>query len=332
LALSLPRVFFSYSRVDAPTVARAADIFRKAGLEVLRDVEFLTPGATWADVIAQELLASDALVFFVSPSSKSSTWMTRELSTFLHSSNRPVFPILLPPLGFEDLPPELATIQAIQLSSGDDAEMTRAARDIVRALEIRATPGTLSGEAKQHAQEFAQDIAADLRSPRTSQDVNRSGIFLVHGHDHTFRDEVRGFMQELGVDPVILSQVRSRSRSLLDRFETVALQADFAVILLSSDDVGAARTVFEDREHGGTQTLKYRPRQNVVLELGFFFGRLGWEKVAVIFKGAPRPWPEFDLASDLAGAVFLEVDGELDWRSELKARLHDASVLPYEDR
>ena len=37
-----PRVFFSYSRKDAPLVARAADIFRAAGLEVLRDVEFVS--------------------------------------------------------------------------------------------------------------------------------------------------------------------------------------------------------------------------------------------------------------------------------------------------
>jgi predicted nucleotide-binding protein len=312
-------------------VAKAANVFRAAGLEVLRDIEFLTPGARWADVITEKLLTSDALVFFVSQASKSSSWMAHELVTFQISTGRMIFPILLPPLDYSDLPPELSGVQAVRLEVADDDELSRAAQLIAGALTTVAAPPVASDETTQSARNFAVDIAESIRAARSPDVVNRSGIFLVHGHDLSFRDEVREFLRQFGVEPVVLSQVRSRSRTLLDRFETVALQADFAVILLSSDDIGAARSIFEDSSYGGQQTLRFRTRQNVLLELGFFYGRLGWEKVAIIQKRSPRPWPEFELPSDLAGTVFMELDGAMDWREELVSQLRDAGVLPVDD-
>ena len=55
----------------------------------------------------------------------------------------------------------------------------------------------------------------------------------------------------------------------------------------------------------------YCARQNVILELGFFLGKLkDFNKVFVLRKNPPEAWPEFGPPSDLAGAIFKEIDPE----------------------
>lgn len=51
------------------------------------------------------------------------------------------------------------------------------------------------------------------------------------------------------------------------------------------------------------RALQFRPRQNVVLELGFFYGRLGWENVFVVLKRPDKLFPNFERPSDLDGGA-----------------------------
>jgi predicted nucleotide-binding protein len=111
-----------------------------------------------------------------------------------------------------------------------------------------------------------------------------------------------------------------------DEKRSLASQAKFAVVLMSPDDLGASRLQYENDKRGGEQTLKYRARENVILELGFFYGRLGWDHVFVVQKSAEHPWPDFERPSDLAGAVFFETSAELDWRHGLSEKLREAEL------
>ena len=64
-----------------------------------------------------------------------------------------------------------------------------------------------------------------------------------------------------------------------------------------------------------------RPRQNVVLELGFFVGALGRNRVAIVYEeGVERP-------SDIAGVVYIPLDESGAWRSKLAKEL-DAAGIP----
>jgi len=64
----------------------------------------------------------------------------------------------------------------------------------------------------------------------------------------------------------ILREQSNKGRTIIEKFEDHADVA-FAVVLLTPDDRGGSASVPE---------TEYRPRarQNVVLELGFFLGRL----------------------------------------------------------
>lgn len=59
-----------------------------------------------------------------------------------------------------------------------------------------------------------------------------------------------------------------------------------------------------------------RARQNVILELGYFIGKLGRSRVLVLQEGVE--WP-----SDIAGVVYISVT-RVNWMEELRSELREA--------
>lgn len=100
----------------------------------------------------------------------------------------------------------------------------------------------------------------------------RKRVFIVHGHDHGTRDAVSAKLNELGYEPCILSEQISLGQQLIDKFETEASDAFFAVVILSMDD--------QVTNPDGTVT--YRARQNVVFELGYFYKKFGTTNFCVL--------------------------------------------------
>lgn len=321
-----PSVFFSYARVDAALVVSFAQEFRSAGVRVLLDIEFLKPGERFEPKILDMVRSADALVFFVSPASLGSSWVNTELVAFGEASDKVIFPVLINGTSYADLPGRFKNYQALVVE--DESQVHSVAGKIAEALSWHLSESIeLSPEAEWRSSELAAGIAADIRVPGRDSGQVADSVFLVHGHDLGFRDEVDRYLRALGIKPVILSKVGGGSRSLLEKFETVAREASFAVVLMSADDIGASLRQYEDVERGGHQTLKYRTRENVILELGFFYGRLGWEKVFVVQKPPEHAWPDFERPSDLAGAVFFETSGESNWKNELAEYLRTAGLI-----
>lgn len=110
-------------------------------------------------------------------------------------------------------------------------------------------------------------------------------IFVVHGHDHgLLHQTVRVLERATSRDVVILHEQASAGRTLLEKFEMHTSTAAFAVVLLTPDDTGGPRG----------QAQHARARQNVIFELGFFFGRLGRDRVAVLLApGVDQPSDAF---------------------------------------
>lgn len=67
---------------------------------------------------------------------------------------------------------------------------------------------------------------------------------------------------------------------------------------------------------GGTP--EPRARQNVLLELGYFFGRLGRDKVCALKRGS------FEIPSDFAGVVWETMDSNGGWKQSLARELEAA--------
>src|SRR3546814_8447210 len=84
----------------------------------------------------------------------------------------------------------------------------------------------------------------------------------------------------------------------------------FAVILMTPDDIGGP----VDRK----DEPKHRARQNVVLELGYFFAKFGRDKVVVLIKD------EVELPSDVMGIVYERMDANEGWKLKLARELKSA--------
>lgn len=134
-----------------------------------------------------------------------------------------------------------------------------------------------------------------------------SKIFIVHGHDDGARESVARFLERMGLEAIILHEQANQGRTVIEK---VVAHSDvgFAVVLLTPDDEGCVK--------GGTP--EPRARQNVLLELGYFIGRLGRERVCALKSG------ELEIPSDFAGVVWENMDKSGGWRQALARELDAA--------
>lgn len=135
----------------------------------------------------------------------------------------------------------------------------------------------------------------------SNQNLNmKRKIFVVHGHDEAMKESVARFLERIDFDPIILHEQASAGDTIIEKFERNA-DVSYAVVLLSPDDVGAAK----DRH----DSLQPRARQNVVLELGYFIGKLGRTHVFPLVRKS------VEVPSDFSGVVYVPFEG--DWKMKL---------------
>jgi predicted nucleotide-binding protein len=86
-----------------------------------------------------------------------------------------------------------------------------------------------------------------------------------------------------------------------------------AVVLLTADDRGGlSDTPFEKQ--------KPRARQNVILELGFFLGRLGRDRVCALYEDG------IEMPSDYDGVLFIPFDKAGAWQMLLAREIKEAGL------
>jgi predicted nucleotide-binding protein len=107
---------------------------------------------------------------------------------------------------------------------------------------------------------------------------------------------------------VILSEQANSGRTIIEKFERNA-DVRFAIILLSPDDIGGLAS--------DTSEPQPRARQNAILELGYFLGALGRQRVCPLVRG------HRDLPSDVHGLVYVAFDGDA-WKIQLVKELKAA--------
>ena len=99
-------------------------------------------------------------------------------------------------------------------------------------------------------------------------------VFIVHGQNEAKKLELKDFLATLKLDPVILHQQNDLGKTIIEKFEHYASQCAFAVVLLTPDDKAAPA----DPSPEG----KWRARQNVIMELGWFMAKLRRECVLLL--------------------------------------------------
>ena len=155
-----------------------------------------------------------------------------------------------------------------------------------------------------------EECATDSPVNQTSQEMPRLSsrkVFIVHGHEGEPREAVSSFLRKIDFTPVVLHEQTNQGRTIVEKFEAHA-EVDFAVVILTPDDVGGQK--------GGAQHP--RARQNVILELGYFIGKLGRKNVCAIKHG------ELEMPSDIIGVAWTPFDEHGAWKAALAKELKDA--------
>lgn len=144
--------------------------------------------------------------------------------------------------------------------------------------------------------------------PFDNSPLNTTHIFIVHGHNTAIQQSVARTIEKLGLTPIILHEQPNAGKTVIEKFESHS-NVGFAIILLTDDDEGKAKTELD---------LKKRARQNVVLELGYFIGKLGRSKVLPLYSET------VELPSDIHGLLYIPLDRAENWKFSIVKELKEA--------
>lgn len=159
---------------------------------------------------------------------------------------------------------------------------------------------------EEQIEESAAQAPANISKIQSEMAQTRQ-IFVVHGHDVGAREAVARFLEKCAFEAIVLHEKPNQGKTIIEKFEANA-KVGFAVILLTPDDEAALPS--------GTPCR--RARQNVILELGYFIGRLGRDRVCALKSGA------VDLPSDILGVAWTDFDSGGAWKQALARELKAA--------
>lgn len=174
-----------------------------------------------------------------------------------------------------------------------------------RSLQLLTAAISMLKDRLKDLEEDELSIAPVSHFEKTTQQRTSRRIFIVHGQDDGTKEAVARFISSIGFDPIILHEQPNKGRTIIQKFRDEASDVGFAIVLLTPDDQ--------------TSTGEKRARQNVILELGFFLGALGPDRVAAIVKG------DVETPSDFDGVVYISHQGswKMDVAKELQAAGYD---------
>ncbi len=135
-------------------------------------------------------------------------------------------------------------------------------------------------------------------------------VFISHGKDLKPLNELKNILVDFGLVPVVLSEQPSGGKTVMEKLEAYS-DVGYAFVILTPDDLGGfvemgSKWSRPQRLRKFLKTAHNRPRQNVILEFGFFVGKLGRGRVACLLK-KPVEQP-----SDMQGIVYLSFKESLE--------------------
>lgn len=179
-------------------------------------------------------------------------------------------------------------------------------------LELPDTPPPLQ-TANRAPADSAGKLSTTATDPQQRRDPRRS-IFIVHGHNEAALNSIQIYVHNVtGTVPNSLADEAGRGQTIIEKFENSTRNSSYVIVLLTPDDVGQTTI-----EHQADKAPAPRARQNVVLELGYFIGKIGRENITVIDAGVEHP-------SDLAGLNYVKYPGE-NWKDNLRIELEAAGL------
>jgi predicted nucleotide-binding protein len=179
-------------------------------------------------------------------------------------------------------------------------------------------------------------LAEVEKSPRRKLALSKK-VFIVHGRDHEPMKELKTMLYEFGLNPIVLHEEASGGLTLPEKLERHAKDVGYAFAILTPDDIGGEKATIRKRLGDGLplhliepsiinrmldgmlNNFEPRARQNVIFEMGYFWGLLERKKVCCLLKG------DVEKPSDMEGIVYISFkDSVYDVQVKIMKELKEA--------
>jgi predicted nucleotide-binding protein len=176
----------------------------------------------------------------------------------------------------------------------------------------------LRDELEKHPSDIlSSPVHSDEPAKLEAPSVGSNTVFIVHGHDELNLLRLKEMLRDKwALDPIVLSRKPGKGRTLIEKFEGEAKGASFALALLTPDDFIAS----DNGEYA-------QARPNVIFELGWFYGRLGRERVCILLREGTKIHSDLDGISRIVFKDTVE-----DVASQVESELVAGGVLPSKGR
>jgi len=128
-------------------------------------------------------------------------------------------------------------------------------------------------------------------------------VFVVHGHDEIAKTNLEVFLNEIGLQPIVLHRQADEGLTVIEKFEKHS-DVGYAFILLTPDEVAYLKADEDKSDRDRKKELRARP--NVIFEFGYFVGKLGRSRVCCLYTG------DVTLPSDVSGMIYKKFNTSID--------------------
>jgi len=139
-------------------------------------------------------------------------------------------------------------------------------------------------------------------SKMASKPIVSKNVFIVHGKDDKPKLELARILEKSGFNAIILSEQPDKGRTIIEKLEEETLNVGYVFVILTPDDVVTDLPFPPPPQPFPPFNFRYRARQNVILELGYFVSKVGRNRVCCLYKG------DLELPSDIHGVLFKKFD------------------------
>lgn len=142
--------------------------------------------------------------------------------------------------------------------------------------------------AGKHKNKVDEDLQRVYKQQRNTK------VFVVYGHDEEAKNELIEMIHRWGLVALTIDNLPVQGRTIIEQLEHYIPETNYGIVLATPDDVG-----YRDN---GSKEIRHRARQNVVLELGMLFSKLGRTRVTILLKKCT----DFEKPSDIEGVLYKE--------------------------
>ncbi len=156
------------------------------------------------------------------------------------------------------------------------------------------------------------EVSTDIIEVAGSTYYGNKDVFIIHGHNEAALANLVLLLKGHGVNPVVLKDEGASGLTIIEQFEHYARECSFAFAFMTPDDTF---------QSASGEKPRWRPRQNVLIEIGWFMARLGRRQIVLLSQG------DIEIPSDLGGILYLKFqDNVMELAPQIAARLREAGL------